>query len=395
MATPSTDTPNYEQVERRALLLGAVALAVCLAGGLAFSREQFLHAYLTAYLFWAGIALGSLALLMLHHLVGGRWGHVIQRILESAVATLPLLALLFLPILLNLEGLYVWARPGAAETDHLIHHKAPYLNAPFFWARTLLYFAVWITLGGLLRRWSLAQDRTGEARLTRRLQVLSGPGLVLYGLTATFAAVDWVMSIEPHWFSTIYGVIFIVGQGLAALAFAIVVARLLARRRPLSEALAPSQSHDLGNLLLAFVMLWAYIAFSQYLIIWSGNIPEEIVWYVARMTGGWQLLAFALIGLHFLLPFFLLLSRATKRRLPVLFAVAAGILVMRQVDLFWVVSPAFHGKEWGLHWLDLVAPVGLGGIWVAAFVRQLKRNPLLPLQDPRFAAEAAGERHAA
>jgi hypothetical protein len=385
----------FEQVERRAVLVGAVALAVCLAGAVAVGRGQFLHAYLTAYLFWAGIALGSLALLMLHHLVGGRWGHAIQRVLEAAVATLPLVALLFLPVLFNLEGLYVWARPGIAEADHLIHHKARYLNVPFFVGRSVFYFAVWIGLGLLLRRWSLAQDRTGEGGLTRRLQVLSGPGLVLYGLTMSFAAVDWVMSIEPHWFSTIYGVIFIVGQGLSALAFAIVVTRQLAERPPLQGAVGPNQYHDLGNLLLAFVMLWAYIAFSQYLIIWSGNMPEEIIWYTDRMAGGWRLLAFALIGLHFIVPFLLLLSRATKRRMRMLFAVASGILVMRVVDLFWIVSPAFHPKEWGLHWLDLVAPIGLGGIWLAAFVRQLKRHPLLPLRDPRFAGQAEDTRHSA
>ncbi len=386
---------DFEKYERRSLLVGAVALAVCLAGGVAISREQFLHAYLAAYLFWAGVALGSLALLMLHHLVGGRWGHGIQRVLEAATSTLPYLALFFLPILLNLPGLYIWAQPGAAERIHLLHHKALYLNVPFFWVRTLFYFAVWITLSGLLRRWSLEQDRTGEAGITRRLQVLSGPGLVLYGLTVTFAAFDWVMSIEPQWFSTIYGVIFIVGQGLAALAFAIVVTRLLADRKPLADTLTPNHFHDLGNLLLAFVMLWAYVAFSQYLIIWSGNIPEEIIWYVNRMAGGWRLLAFALIGLHFILPFLLLLSRTTKRRARGLFAVALGILVMRMVDLYWVVSPAFHPTEWGLHWLDLVAPAALGGIWLAAFLHQLKRHPLLPLHDPRFPEQAAGERHTA
>ena len=386
---------DFGRYERRSLLVGAVALAVCLAGGIAISREQFLHAYLTAYLFWAGIALGSLALLMLHHLVGGRWGHVIQRVLEAGASTLPLLALFFLPVLLNLPALYIWAQPGAAERLHLVHHKALYLSAPFFWVRTLCYFAIWITLAGLLRRWSLEQDRTGEAGLTRRLQVLSGPGLVLYGLTVTFASVDWVMSIEPQWFSTIYGVIFFVGQGLTALAFAIVAMRLLGDREPLLGTIGPGHFHDLGNLLLAFVMLWAYIAFSQYLIIWSGNLPEEITWYVNRMAGGWRVLAFALIGLHFILPFLLLLSRTTKRRIHALFVVALGILLMRLVDLFWIISPAFHPTEGGLHWLDLVAPVALGGIWLAAFLRQLRRHPLLPLHDPRFLRQAAGERDVA
>lgn len=384
--TTSGGTLDSARLERRALLVGGAALAVCLAGA-AISRDQFFHAYLTAYVFYANLALGCLGLLMLHHLVGGRWGFVVQRILEAGARTLPLLALLFLPLLLGLRELYVWARPELVAADHLLHHKAVYLNVPFFLARTAGYFAVWFGLTAALTGWSAAQDATGEPRLTRRLQVLSGPGLVVFGGTVTFAAIDWVMSIEAHWFSSIYGVVFLAGQALAALAFAVVVLVLLVRRPDLAGVVGTRDFHDLGKLLLAFVMFWAYIAFSQFLIIWSGNLPEEITWYVHRMAGGWFWLAMGLIAFHFGVPFLLLLSRETKRRPPVLLGVAAGILAMRLVDVFWLVSPAFHPAEWGLNWMDLVAPLGLGGLWLTAFLRNLKRQPLLPQGDPRFALE--------
>jgi hypothetical protein len=379
------DAPQFDRLQRRSLMLGVAALVACAAGAV-ISRPQFFQAYLIAYLFWTGIALGCLGILMLHHLVGGNWGFVIQRLLESGTRTLPLLALLFLPLLFGLRDLYLWSRPEAVAADELLQHKGAYLNGPFFAVRTLAYFAVWIGIGSLLAKWSAEQDRTAAPGLTRRLQLLSGPGLGLFGLTASFAAIDWVMSLEPHWYSSIYGVVFLVGHVLAALSFAIVAVILLAGRQPLSGVISSKHLHDLGNLLLAFVMFWAYIAFSQFLIIWSGNLAEEIPWYLRRMAGGWGWIAALLILCHFAVPFLLLLSRVTKQRAHILFVVAAGILCMRLVDLFWIVAPAVRSAGFRVHWLDVMAPVGLGGIWLAAFLWHLKRRPLLPLHDPRFAA---------
>jgi hypothetical protein len=334
---------------------------------------------------------------MLHHLSGGAWGFVIRRALESGARTLLLMALLFIPLLFGLPELYLWARPEVVAGDALLQHKSPYLNAPFFITRTAVYFLVWIVLAALVTRWSLQQDRTASPSLTRRLQLLSGPGLVLYALTMTFASIDWAMSLEPHWFSTIYGVMFIVGQVLSALALMIPVAGWLAAYEPLAQVVSPTPFHDLGNLLLAFVMLWAYMAFSQYLIIWSGNLPEEIPWYLHRMQGGWQWLGLILLLGHFVVPFCLLLSRRTKRRAWVLSRVAIAVLCMRLVDLFWLVVPAFHPSGLSVHWLDIVAPVGVGGLWVAAGVWQLRGKPLLPLHDPRVEsafARARGVEHA-
>jgi hypothetical protein len=377
---PRVDFPRLKQ---RALLAGAAGLAVCAGGGLV-NPEQFFRSYLLGYLLWIGVALGSLGIVMLHHLTGGGWGFVVRRCLESGARTLPFMAGLFLPLLFGLPHLYAWARPAEVARDALLQHKSMYLNVPFFTIRTAGYFAIWIGLTALVTRWSFEQDRTADPALTRRLQVLSGPGLAAYGLTATFAAIDWVMSLEPHWFSTIYGVLFIVGQVLASLAFMIPVALQLADREPLAQVISPARLQDLGNLLLAFVMLWAYIAFSQYLIIWAGNLPEEIPWVLHRTHSGWQWIALTLIVFHFVVPFLLLLSRGTKRSVPVLSAVAVGLVGMRLVDLFWLVVPAFHHTGVAIHWMDLMAPVGIGGIWVALFVWQLQGQSLVPVHDPRL-----------
>jgi hypothetical protein len=331
---------------------------------------------------------------MLYHLVSGRWGFVVQRPLEAAARTLPLMALLFVPILFGLRDLYPWARPEAVAADHLLQHKQPYLNVTFFTVRTALYFTLWIGLALLLSRWSAAQDRTGDPLLTRAIKRLSGPGLGLYAIAVTFAAVDWVMSLEPLWYSTMYGVIFLVGQGLLALGFVIIVGVALSRRPPLATVFTTERLHDLGNLLLAHVMLWAYIGFSQYLIIWSGNLPEETPWYLHRTAGGWQAVALLLVVFHFAVPFLVLLNRVTKRRGSLLLGVAAGVLVVRLLDLVWIVTPAFHPEGFRLHWLDVAAPIALGGLWLGAFCLNLRRRPLLPRNDPRFQGlEKAAEGH--
>ena len=383
MTFPEALKPELDRFRRRSLAVGAGGSLLLLAGAVT-NRAEFFPAYLIAYLLWLGIALGSLALLMLHHLVSGRWGFAIQRLLESAGRTLPLLAVLFVPLLFGLQDLYLWARPEAVAAQPLLRHRQPYLNMPFFTARVVLYFLVWIVLARLLSGWSAEQDRTGAPELTRKLRHLSAPGLILYGLTVTFASFDWAMTLGPQWHSTLFGAVFMVGQGLAGLCFIILVATRLADRAPLAEVLSPSRFHDLGNLVLTFVMLWAYMAFSQYLIIWSGNLPDEISWYIDRMRGRWEWVALFLIAFHFAVPFLLLLSRTTKRRMQLLVPVALGILVMRQLDLFYIVAPSFHPGEIAVSWMNLVAPIGTGGIWLWAFAGQLQSRPLLPLHDPRF-----------
>jgi hypothetical protein len=315
---------------------------------------------------------------------GAGWGFTIQRPLEAGARTLPLMAVLFLPIVAGMHSLYEWTHENVVAADKLLQQKAAYLNQPFFFIRTAIYFAVWLVTAYLMIRWAQQLDNSGDARLSQRLRNASAPGLLLFGLTASFAAVDWIMSLEPHWFSTIFGLIVIAGQVLSTFAFSILVVRTLAAHEPYAGQVGAQQFHDLGNLTFAFTMLWAYLNFSQLLIIWSGNLPETIPWYVNRSSGGWLTMAQALAVLHFALPFFLLLSRKTKKDIRLLSRVAVLLLVMRLVDLYWVVGPVFHPKEFALHWLDIAAPVGIGGIWVWMYMRQLKARPVLPERDPRM-----------
>jgi hypothetical protein len=375
---------RWDRPQKQSLAVGLIA-AVLGVGGALIDPPAFFRAYLPAYIFWIGIPVGCLALLMLHHLVGGRWGFMIQRVLEAAIQTLPLMALLFIPLLFGLPDLYPWARTDVVAADPLLQQKTAYLNVPFFGARALGYFAIWIVLGRLLVAWSIQQDRTSDPTLTQRLQRLSGPGLVLYGLTVTFASIDWMMSLDPKWYSTIFGMIFMVSFGLAALALAIVVTRFVESEEPLVQVISADRWHDLGNLLLALVMFWAYLNFCQFLLIWAENLAEEIPWYAHRIGGGWEWVAFALLLFQFALPFVLLLSRDTKRNSRPLSAVAAAILFMHWLDILWMVAPSFYPARFHLHWLDIAAPVGIGGLWLAAFMGYLKARSLLPLHDPRFA----------
>jgi len=370
---------DFERLRRRALVVGVLALAACAAGGLPRPAD-FFQAYLIGYLYCLGIALGSLVILMLHYLTGGAWGLLVRRILESATRTLPLLALLFVPLAVGVREVYVWAAPGALD-DPLLRHKSAYLNVPFFLARAGIYFVAWLGFAYIFNKWSRERDARPDPN-PRRFTLLAGPGLALYGLTVTFASIDWAMSLEPRWYSTIYPAGFGVGQVLSVFAFSLVDVVCLRRREPFAKLVTPGNLNDLGNLTLAFVMLWAYMNFSQFLLIWSADLRDEVPWYVARRQGGWAALSIVLIALHFALPFVLLLSRRVKRDPRLIGGLAAGILVMRLAADLWLLVPGFQRVGLALRWLDLVAPVGLGGIWLWAFLGQLRDRPLVPLNDP-------------
>jgi hypothetical protein len=379
----SQDTSlNLGKLPAQLAIAGAVVLAVCVVAGLA-DKVEFFRSYLIAFVFWIGITLGSLALLMVQHLTGGRWALVIRRILEAGSRTLPLMAVAALPVLAGIKTVYSWSRPG--QTDPVILAKQSYLNFGFFVVRMIFYFAVWFALTHILNKWSKEEDAGGAgAQLWMRLEGLSGIGLVLYGLTVTFAGIDWVMSLEPQWYSTIYGMLFMVAQALSALAFAVAVLVWLSDRKPLSQFVRPAQFQDLGSFLLTFVMLWAYLEFSQFLIIWGGNLSDEIPWYLRRMEGVWGHVALLLVILSFFLPFFLLLFRHIKRRTRSLLIVTLLVLFMRLVDVYWMVLPAFGGGSVRLTWMNVALPFGMGGIWFAYFLWQLQRMPVLPAHDPRM-----------
>ena len=367
----------------RFLVVGLVALALLVVGAI-FSPDQFFRSYLWSYMFYIGLALGCMALVMLQFLTGGAWGLVIRRLCESAARTLPLLLILFVPIAIGIPRLYLWSHPDKVAADEILRHKAVYLNVPFFLVRASIYFAGWLALSYFLNKWSAEQDESGGEVVSRRLQLISGPGLVFWGFSVTFMAIDWILSVDPHWFSTIFGMIFMAGQGLSALAFLITMVILLAARPPLSEVITPRHIHDLGKLMLAFVMVWAYFSFSQFLIIWSGNMADEIPWYVERLRGGWEYIGLGLVFLHFALPFALLLSRDLKRNFRLLAATAVLIIAMRFVDLYWLLTPDFRKGRFGVSWMDFLAPIALGGLWLAFFVMQLNKRPLLPVRDPHL-----------
>ena len=383
MNSPDSLQPEMERWRTRALLVGLVALALCVAGGFR-NPAQFYHSYLLAFVFWIGVPLGCTAILMLHHLVGGTWGFPLRRLLESGSRTFYLMAVLLIPILFGLPLLYSWADPNKVKLDPLLQYKHPYLNVPFFITRMVIYFIAWMALAYFLNKWSSQQDRTAEAGLTKKLQTLSGPGLVIFGLTVTYASVDLVMSLEPHWFSTIYGMIFMVTEALAAMSIVTIGVVLLSNRQPLSELVTPRTLNDYGNLLLTFTMLWAYLSFSQYLIIWAGNLQDEIPWYVSRSEGAWAWVALALIVFHFGVPFLLLLSRFMKRKREMLAGIAVGLFVMSIIDIFWLTVPAYEKQGPQFQWMDWVAIIGIGGLWTWRFLAQLRGKPLLPLHDPRL-----------
>lgn len=385
--------PLLEGAQKRWLTIGVIGVALCAVGGF-INAEQFFRSYLFGYMFWFNLTLGCLAGVMAHNLTGGDWGEATRRQLEAGMRVLPLMALLILPILFGLPHLYDWANPEhVAHGPHsaILQQKAGYLNPTFFILRIAAYFIIWITLANFLYKWSGELERNPNLSIVRRMENLSGPGVVIYFLTSTFASFDLVMSLEPYWYSTIYGLLFIVMQGLVMLSVMIGVTTWLSKYEPVSQFVTEKHFHDLGKLTHGFIVFWTYGVFSQFLIMWSGNLPEEIIWYTHRTAGGWKLFAIALGVFHFAVPFFLLLSRNNKMKKNALVKIVGFILLMRFVDLYWLISPAFNPEGVRFHWLDLAAPVGIGGLWLATFYAQLSKRPLSPLPDPFTEAEQALE----
>ena len=386
-----TPPPVVKKISQRSLVIGVIFSAIAVVGIFVFpdGRDQFYRAYLLGFMAWLGVALGSMAILMIRHLTGGGWGMVIRRILGAAMRTLPLLALLFVPILFAVPHIYPWAMPlDAVRDEHIREHLAKnpfitqrYLNFHGFLVRAVIYFAVWNLLSFLLSMWSKQTDRAGAPDNTPRFKAVSGPGLILYGFTISFAAIDWVMSLDPSWVSTIFGLVILIGQVLSAMCFAVVVERILFNYKPMSELLKPDFVHDHGKWMLAFTMVWAYFNFSQWLIIWAGNLPAEITFYLTRLNGGWGYVGLILVLFHFAIPFVILLSRPFKRDIRKLVWLAVWLMLMRYVDLFWIIEPNFS-TTLNLTWADVVVPIAIGGFWLAYFFHNLNALPLLPAYDP-------------
>ena len=383
LTTYAPPAADLDRLGRAALAVGGAG-ALATAGFALANPARFFQAYLVAYVWVLGLAVGSFGLMSIHHLSRGGWGLMIRRILEAATRTIPLLALAFAPIPLGMKTLYPWAGAHA----HAHGFRAAYLTPNGFVARAAICFAIWSVLSLALSKMSLKQDKTGELRLAKRMQSLSAAAVILHVLAMTSCAIDWLMSLTPHWSSTIYGFYLIVGQIVSALAFVIVVSVFLAGRAPLAGRFRTEHFHDYGKLLLAFIMIWAYFSVSQFLIIWSGNLPEETSWYMSRMSGGWKWFSLGLVVLHFVLPFVLLLSRSLKRDGARLARVAGMMMLVRWLDLHWLVAPAFS-EHANIHPLDVTSALALGGVWFFLFTRELKTRSLLPDREPAL-KEALG-----
>jgi hypothetical protein len=381
--TADTAIPDLAPLQRKLLGAGAAGAVLSLAG-LFTNPARFFESYLIAYMWCLGISLGCLAFGMVHQLSGGAWGVVVRRPIGAATRLLPVLTVLFLPIVFGMGHLYIWTHADVVAHDEILQHKQIYLNTTFFLVRAAFYFLVWNGLSYVLNALSREQDRTGDPAIARKMQLVSAGGLIAYGITITFASFDWLMSIEPHWFSTIYGMLVLGGQGLSALAFLICAITWLGRRAPLDRIVVPAHLHDLGNLMLAFVMLWAYFSFSQYLIIWAGNLPPEISWYMHRLQTSWRFVGLGLVVFHFAVPFLLLLQRAIKRSGESLFKVAILVLIVRLVDLWWLTAPDFDRRGIDFSWMDVCLPLSMGAIWLGCVVWQLRQRPILPFHDPQF-----------
>lgn len=374
---------RWYRVERQALIAGIVGAIACIIGAIVSKPGHFLRAYLVAYMFWLGISLGSLAIVCLIHLTTAQWGFAVRRILEAAARNVSLLTVLFIPVAVGVTRLYPWAHPGA-DRDFLTRLQRPYLNVGMWLLRALLYFIAWNLSAWALSRWSWLQDAPPDRAYRRRFQNFGGAIVAVYAWTMTFASVDWMMSLDNHWRSTVYGFYVMAGQGLIGFSFLVIVVVLLWQYSPISEYFTVTHLHDIGKLMLAFLILWAYQAFSQGLIYWAGNLKDEVTWYVNRTTGGWWWIGVSIILLHFFVPFFLLLSQSLKRDGKKLIILAVWMLVMRWIDLYWLIIPNFPDTKGHLNfsWMLIASMLGVGGLWVYAFLVNLKAHPLVPRHDP-------------
>jgi hypothetical protein len=367
---------------KNALIAGILGLALSAAGYFVDSK-QFFHSYLVAYVFWTSIGLGGLFFTLLNHLVGAEWGIVLRRISETIMVTLPIMCVFFIPVILGFHDLYHWSHKEVVDADPILKAKAGYLNEPFFIIRTVVYFAIWFVFGRTLYRMSIKQDG-GDQSNNERMRQISAPGMILFAFTCTYAAFDWIMSLQPHWFSTIFGVWYFAAGLLASLAFINLFAQVLRRNGVLGEQITVEHYHDLGKLKFAFTIFWAYIAFSQFFLIWYANIPEETIFYLHRWEGSWQYVSLLLISGHLMLPFLWLIPRFTKRNLPAMAIIGVWLLLMHWVDLYWNVFPNLHEHGFKLSWMDATTMIGIGGIFLWYMWLKLSANALIPVKDPKL-----------
>jgi hypothetical protein len=384
--------PKAASVERIAGVVGGLGLLLCLAGFF-LDPAKFFQSYLFAFLYWAGFGIGGLGVLLLNNVVGGKWGATARRFLVAQMRTLPLIGLFFIVLLFGMYYLYPWTHPDLVSANEFLHHKAPFLNRPFFILRAVLYFAIWIGVGMRINKWYDLQDQTGDFALREKLRAFSAPWLLIFVITASFAYIDWLLSADAQYYSTVYGGMLLIGNIVQTFALTNLTIILASKGDRFGGRINSKILHDLGNLMFAFTIFWAYLSASQLIITWPGNLPQEISWYLDRTNGFWKVLAVATALTMFLIPFLALLSQNRKRDPRRLIKVAIWLLVARVIDEFWIVLPTFRNHSAGalmgtasgfqVYWTDAAAFFGIGGVWVFMFIKQLRRSPLLPLRDGR------------
>lgn len=381
-------------LQRFALITGLVGLGVFgLCGLIEGSKRQFFLSYLVAWVFWLSLPVGGMALIGIHYITGASWGLLWRRLFEASTRTLPLLAVLFIPIAASLyiEGAspYEWVRPAAelsegsaAAAEELQHKFDDYLNKSFFLVRVAVYFGIWFVLCWLLNTWSVKGERDNDAGARKKSEHLSGPLVMLFAIIGMFASTDLVMSLELHWSSTMFPLIYSINQLLVTITFCVAMFMFLSTKSPIVEVMRPKFQIDMGTILLALTMVWSYMTFSQFMLIWAANLPEEIPFYLKRIRGGWQYVAICLALFHFACPFLLLLFRDVKLHKKRLQAVAIGIMVMCALDVIWWIEPIVTRDSWGLFlFMDFGAIAGIGGIWFWLFLAQVKKAPILPTHE--------------
>ncbi len=375
--------PETDALSRISIIIGAVFLALSAIGFFA-DKNQFFFSYQVAFAFWLSIGLGGLFLTLLHHVFGATWSVVLRRIMETIMKILPWMVLFFLPMLLGLHELFHWTHADAVAQDPLLQQKQPFLNVPFFIIRAIIYFAVWIYLARWFYKKSVDQDREYDSKQAHRMRQAAAPAIILFALTLTFAAIDWMMSLDPHWYSTIYGVYYFAGSTLATIAILILFTRVIQAKGGMNNVLNLDHYHDMGKLLFTFVVFWAYIAFSQYFLIWYANIPEETLYYFHRWEGNWKTISLIIVFGKFVIPFFILITRSSKRNLAFLTAISLWLLLMQWLDLYWMIMPTLHHHSTHFSWLDVTTILGIGGVFVGLFFRQVPKQEIVPVNDPKL-----------
>lgn len=367
----------------RALMVGIAGLVLS-AVGWVVDADRFFHAYLTAAVCWLAIALGALFFVMLHHLVSARWSVVVRRLAENVMMTIPYLAILFIPLLFGLGHLYHWSHADVMAADELLHKKAGYLNIPFFVIRTAVYFAVWSLLARYLYRASVKQDAGYVQEDVDKIKRTSAIGMIVYALTVTAAAFDWLMSLDAHWYSTIFGVNYFAAGLLTFVSFLALLALVLRRNDILRAAITVEHYHDLAKLMFAFTIFWTYTNFSQYFLIWYGNIPEETIWYADRWVGSWVTISMIVLFGHFVFPFIGLITRGSKRTLGWVGFMAIWLIAMHYIEMYWLVYPGYSEPGASFSWQEPVTLLGIGGIFVWRIWANLTAQATVPVCDPKL-----------